>query len=80
MNNIEKLNSIFMEIFSVEKSKLNEEFSNTNVEGWDSIRHLSLTVHIEDAFDLMFDPEDILAITSYENAKNVLSSKYGIQF
>lgn len=80
MTNISKLNSIFMEIFSVEESELNNEFINTNVEDWDSIRHLSLAARIEDEFELMFDPEDILGLTSYENSKNILSSKYGITF
>ena len=80
MNNIEKLNAIFVEIFSTDESLLNAEFTNTNIEGWDSIRHLSLTAQIEDEFDIMFDPEDIIELTSYNRAKQILSSKYDIDF
>ena len=78
MNNLEKLNSIFKEVFSVDVSALGAEFDNKHVEGWDSVRQLSLTTNVEDTFDIMLDPEDILEFTSYENAKAILG-KYEIE-
>ncbi len=80
MTNLEKLNQIFCEVFSVEESALNEEFINTNVETWDSIHQLTMVAAIEEAFDLMMDAEDILEMTSYESVKQLLSSKYEITF
>jgi len=78
MTNLEKLNAIFCEVFSVEESALNGDFCKNNVEGWDSVRQLSLTSSIEDEFDIMLDAEDILEFTSYENAKKILV-KYDIE-
>lgn len=78
MSNLEKLNRIFCEVFSVEKTALNNEFDNKSVEGWDSVRQLSLTSSVEDEFDIMLDPEDILEFTSYNNAKTILA-KYDIE-
>ena len=78
MTNLEKLNKIFCEVFSVEESALNSEFNNCNVDGWDSIHQLSLTSSVEDEFDIMLDAEDILEFTSYDNAKAVLA-KYVIE-
>lgn len=78
MTNLEKLNKIFCEVFSVEEYALNSEFDKCNVEGWDSVRQLSLTSSVEDEFDIMLDAEDILEFTSYENAKKVLT-KYDIE-
>ena len=78
MTNLEKLNSIMCEIFSVEESALNNDFNKTTVEGWDSVRQLSLTSAVEDEFDIMLDPEDILKFTSYDNAKTILT-KYEIE-
>lgn len=77
MTNLEKLNSIFCEVFSVEASLLNDAFDRNTVEGWDSVRQLSLASSIEDEFDIMLDAEDILEFTSYKNAKQILA-KYGI--
>lgn len=80
MTNLEKLNQIFCEVYCVEESVLNENFVNTNVETWDSIHQLSMVAAIEEAFDLMMDAEDILEMTSYENVKQLLASKYEIAF
>ena len=77
MTNIEKLNQIFCEVFSVEASALGAGFDNKAIDGWDSVRQLSLTSAVEDAFDIMLDPEDILEFTSYDNAKAILQ-KYDI--
>ena len=78
MNNLEKLNAIFCEVFSVEASSLNAEFDNKSVNGWDSVRQLSLSTAVEDEFDIMLDAEDILEFTSYDNVKKVLA-KYEIE-
>ena len=78
MNNLEKLNNIFCEVFSVDVSALGAGFDNKAIDGWDSVRQLSLTSAVEDAFDIMLDPEDILECTSYDNAKAILG-KYEIE-
>ena len=78
MTNLEKLNGIFCDVFAVEAPALGAEFDNQHVDGWDSVRQLSLTSSLEDTFDIMLDPEDILECTSYENAKAILA-KYEIE-
>lgn len=78
MTNLEKLNKIFCEVFSVEESVLNSEFDNKSVDGWDSVHQLSITSSVEEEFDIMLDAEDILEFTSYENAKKILK-KYEIE-
>ncbi|MBR3064847.1 MAG: acyl carrier protein [Bacteroidales bacterium] len=77
MTNLEKLNGVFCEVFLVDATALGEGFDNQHVDGWDSVRQLSLASSLEDAFDIMLDPVDILELTSYENARSMLG-KYGI--
>ncbi len=78
MTNIEKYNNIFMDVFQVEESRLDTSFTKDNVEGWDSVKQLSLTSTIEDEFDLLLDPEDIIGFTSYEAGKIILG-KNGVE-
>lgn len=59
-------------------SALNDGFDNKSVDGWDSVRQLSLTTAIEDEFDIMLDAEDILELTSYSKGMEILK-KYGIE-
>ena len=77
MTSKEKLNEIFTSVFGVDASALTNGFRRENVANWDSVRQLSLTNGMEDAFDIMLDPEDIIACTSYDGARDVLA-KYGV--
>lgn len=72
MTNLEKLNNIFAEVFSVDVSELSESFDKNSVDSWDSVHQLSLTSAVEDEFDIMLDGEDILGFSSYEKAKEIL--------
>lgn len=67
-----------MDVFQVEISKLTEDFTNQNVDGWDSVKQLCLTSAIEDEFDLLLDAEDILGFSSY-NAGKMILVKNGIE-
>lgn len=78
MTNLEIFNSIFCEVFSVNSSDLNDDFNKENNEDWDSVRQLNLTSLIEDKFDIMLDPEDILDFTSYSKARSIMK-KYDIE-
>ena len=49
-----------------------------NVAEWDSVHQLNIITLMEDAFDLMLDPEDIMACTSYKAGKDILA-KNGIE-
>lgn len=77
MTNLEKYNQIFMDVLGVSETVLNEDFTFKAVPQWDSVAHLSLISELEDAFDVMFESEDILHYESYENGKKIME-KYGI--
>ena len=77
MENIEKYNSAFTEVFGVDASALGADFKKENVEEWDSVHQLSVVNNLEDAFDIMFDPEDIMEMTSYAKGKELLA-KYDV--
>ena len=79
MTNLEKYDEIFINVLNTTKDCLNEKFTFRDVVQWDSVAHLSLISELEDAFDVMFDSEDILHYGSYENGKKILE-KMGIDF
>lgn len=77
MENIEKYNNAFVEVFGVKVEDLNDSYSKDKVEEWDSVHQLSLIAQFEEAFDIMFDPEDIMEMTSYGKGKELLA-KYDV--
>ena len=77
MENLEKYNNAFVEVFGVSVEELNDDFGKETVEEWDSAHQLSLVPLLEEAFDILLDPEDIMDLTSYSNGKELLA-KYDI--
>ena len=78
MTNLEKYNQAFIEVFAVEPSALNENFNKDMVEEWDSVHQLNIVALLEESFDIMFEPEDIMDLTSYEKGKEILR-KYEVE-
>lgn len=79
MSVLENYNSVFSSVFNVDESVLSDDFSATSVDNWDSITQLSLVTAMEDTFDIMLDPEDILNFKSYAVGKEIVT-KYGVNF
>ena len=78
MENIEKYNEAFVQVFGAKVEDLNDNYGKDTVDEWDSVHQLSLTSELEEAFDIMFDPEDIMEMTSYKRGKEILK-KYEIE-
>lgn len=77
MENLEKYNNAFVEVFGAKVEELNDDYSKENVGEWDSVHQLTLISIFEEAFDIMFDPEDIMEMTSYAKGKELLK-KYEV--
>lgn len=78
MNRV-KYFEVFKALFEVEESELNDSFTFQNVEKWDSLTHLTLITDLEDAFDVMFETDDILHFGGFTNGMKILE-KYGVNF
>jgi acyl carrier protein len=72
MENLEKLNNVFVEVFNVDASVLNDDFGKDTIESWDSVHQLNIIAQLEETFDLLLEPEDIMACTSFAKAKEIL--------
>ena len=78
MENLEKYNNAFVQVFGAKAEDLNDKYGKETVEEWDSVHQLSLIAEFEEAFDIMFDPEDIMEMTSYAKGKELLK-KYEVE-
>jgi acyl carrier protein len=48
------------------------------VQEWDSVAHMQMIAEIEDAFDIMIDTDDVVAMSSFNIAIEIVS-KYGVE-
>lgn len=73
MTNLERYNDIFVQVFGVDITQLGDNYSKGTVSEWDSVHQLNIISLMEETFDLMLDPEDIMACTSYNAGKEILA-------
>ena len=79
MNNIEKYIEAFVNAFGVEAEQA-KTLKYQEIPTWDSVGHMGLMAQIEEAFDIMMEPDDIIDFSSFEKGKEILSAKYGVEF
>ncbi|WP_031557943.1 hypothetical protein [Lachnospira multipara] len=75
--NLEKYDEIFMEALELTKDQL-DGLEYQGVSSWDSVGHMNLIGEIEDAFNIEMETDDVIAFSSYEKGKEILS-KYGVE-
>lgn len=56
----EKLNAIFQEVFDDEDITVNDATVSKDIEGWDSLMHITLVETVEDEFDVKFSMKDVV--------------------
>lgn len=77
MTNLEKYNEAFKESFGITDDQL-AGLVYQGIQEWDSVGHMQLIAALEDAFDIMFDTEDIIDFSSYEKGKEFMA-KYEVE-
>ncbi len=73
MSNIEKLKKAFVEGLEIPMEEV-ETATMEGVDKWDSIGQMSLVAIIEDAFDIEFEPDEVMQFTSFEAGKEILQN------
>ena len=53
----ERLNEVFQDVFGDDDITVNNETTAADVDGWDSLRHISLLSAIENEFNISFSLE-----------------------
>ena len=79
MNNKQKYDQVFIESFSIDKSKLTDELAYNAIRSWDSVGHMGMIAAIEETFDIMMETDDIIDFSSYKKGFEIIA-KYGVEF
>lgn len=79
MNNEEKYVNAFVEAFEIDADTA-KTLKYQQIPAWDSVGHMGLMAKIEESFDIMMEPDDIIDFSSFNKGKEILSSKYNVDF
>lgn len=79
MDNAEKLREIFAKALEIDKGIVIDSLEYNSIPQWDSVAHMSLVAAIDDAFDIMMETDDVIDMSSFGKAKEILR-KYEVEF
>ena len=68
----QKLKEIFADALSISIETINDGLEYKSISEWDSTAHMVLVASIEDAFDIMLDTDDVVDMSSFAKAKEII--------
>ena len=71
----DKIKNIMSAVFDIDKNIIGDDSSSTNLDNWDSINHMNLVLAFEEEFNIVFDDEEIVQITSLNSIEATLAKK-----
>ena len=77
--NESKLKQAFIDALGIEENRVIDTLTYNSIPEWDSIAHMALIAEIDDVFDTMLDTDDVLDMSSFAKAKEILA-KYDVVF
>ena len=80
MTNEQKLQDSFVRVLDLDPSQVNDDLKYQGVPQWDSIAHMDLIDDLENVFGVSFETEQILGMSSYARAREILQQNFGVDF
>jgi acyl carrier protein len=68
----DKLRVIFSESLNINASDVVDGLRYSEIPQWDSVAHMALIAAIEEGFDIMLDAEDVIDMSSFSKAKEIV--------
>ena len=75
----EKLKNAFVNALGVRPDDDFESMAYGETPGWDSVAHMGLVSEIETAFDIMLATDDVIGMSSFLKAKEIVAGN-GVDF
>ena len=75
MNQKERLQEIFRDIFDDEELIIREDMSANDIEDWDSLAQINLIIDIEKEFKVKFNLEEVSSLKNIGEMLELLSKK-----
>jgi acyl carrier protein len=73
----ERIHGVFQEVFDNDEIVLYDEMQAKDVEGWDSLTHITLIMTIEDSFNIKFTTKEVMGFQNVGEMLTCLRGKLG---
>jgi acyl carrier protein len=72
MIDVDRLRKVFRAALGLADDVEVDGLEYQSIEKWDSLAHMTLVAAIEDEFDVMIDTDDVLTMSSFTKARELL--------
>ncbi len=72
---LKKLQHVFREVFDDSSIKLNEKTTAKDIDGWDSLMHITLIAEVEDAFGVKFSMKEVTGMKNIGEMVQLIEKK-----
>ena len=69
----DRVRAQFVECFGIPPEDVVDELEYASIPQWDSVAHMSLIVGLEDEFDIMIDTDDVIDMSNFAKAVEIVS-------
>ena len=76
---LRKVQDAFKAVFDVDPQSVSLETSASDITGWNSLGHLSLTTHLEQTFGFTLDVDELMEMESVREIVRIVSAKLSKQ-
>jgi acyl carrier protein len=70
-----KLESVFQSVFKRSDITITREMTAHDVENWDSLNHVQLVIHVEEAFGVKFKLREVLGLKNVGDLIDLIQIK-----
>ena len=72
-----RLNQVFQDVFDDDELVVDEKTTAQDVEGWDSLTHVTLLVNVEKAFGVRFSSSEIASLKNVGQLVSLIDHQVG---
>lgn len=73
----ERLTEVFQEVFDDDEISINDDTTASDIDGWDSLMHITLLDAVEEEFDISFDMKTVVKLKNVGEMVDVIEEEVG---
>ncbi len=71
----ERLNNVFRDVFDDDSITVSDNTTASDIDGWDSLMHITLISAVEDEFDMKFDMKSVVAMKNVGDMADIIEKE-----
>ena len=72
---LERLNNVFRDVFDDDSIIVTETTTAADIDGWDSLMHITLLSAVEDKFDISFQMKEVVKMKNVGDMVDIIAKE-----